>query len=141
MIVCPGLDYCSLANAGTLAIYDQIYKHFDDLDYLHELGDIGIKISGCMNACGHHHIGDIGILGVDKGGVEWYQITIGGHAGNEAALGKRLGRAIAKDEVASAIAQILTTYVNSREPEESFHNTVQRLGTAPFKESVYATAA
>ena len=141
MIVCPGLDYCSLANAGTLEIYDQIYKHFDDLDYLHELGDISIKISGCMNACGHHHVGDIGILGVDKGGVEWYQLTIGGHAGNTAALGQRLGRAIAKHEVAGAIEQILTAYIELRDPEESFFDAVQRLGTAPFKESVYATAA
>ncbi|MFK7860602.1 MAG: nitrite/sulfite reductase [Granulosicoccus sp.] len=141
MIVCPGLDYCSLANAGTLAIYDQIYKHFDDLDYIHELGDISIKISGCMNACGHHHVGDIGILGVDKGGVEWYQLTIGGHAGNAASLGQRLGRAIAKNEVANAIEQILQAYIELREPEESFHHCVQRLGTTPFKESVYATAA
>lgn len=141
MIVCPGLDYCSLANAGTLEIYDQIYKHFDDLDYMHELGDVSIKISGCMNACGHHHVGDIGILGVDKGGVEWYQLTIGGHAGNAAALGKRLGRAIAKNEVAQAIDHILQAYIELREPQESFHDAVQRLGTTPFKESVYATAA
>lgn len=141
MIVCPGLDYCSLANAGTLEIYDQIYQHFDNLDYIHELGDISIKISGCMNACGHHHVGDIGILGVDKGGVEWYQLTIGGHAGNAASLGKRLGRAIAKHEVASAIEQLLQAYIANREPEESFHDAVLRLGTAPFKESVYATAA
>ncbi|MFK8079685.1 MAG: nitrite/sulfite reductase [Granulosicoccus sp.] len=141
MIVCPGLDYCSLANAGTLEIYDQIYTHFDDLDYMHELGDISIKISGCMNACGHHHVGDIGILGVDKGGVEWYQLTIGGHAGNAAALGQRLGRAIAKTDVAQAIDQLLQAYIDLREPEESFHDTVQRLGTTPFKESVYATAA
>ena len=141
MIVCPGLDYCSLANAGTLEIYDQIYKHFDNLDYIHELGDISIKISGCMNACGHHHVGDIGILGVDKGGVEWYQLTVGGHAGNTAALGQRLGRAIAKDEVANAVEQILTAYIDLRDPEESFFDTVQRLGTTPFKESVYATAA
>jgi len=141
MIVCPGLDYCSLANAGTLEIYDQIYQHFDNLDYLHELGDISIKISGCMNACGHHHVGDIGILGVDKGGVEWYQLTIGGHAGNAASLGKRLGRAIAKHEVATAIEQLLQAYITNREPEESFHAAVLRLGTAPFKERVYATAA
>ncbi|MFK7995329.1 MAG: nitrite/sulfite reductase [Granulosicoccus sp.] len=141
MIVCPGLDYCSLANAGTLEIYDQIYKHFDDLDYMHELGDISIKISGCMNACGHHHVGDIGILGVDKGGVEWYQLTIGGHAGNAASLGQRLGRAIAKSDVAHAIDQLLRAYIELREPQESFHDTVHRLGTTPFKESVYATAA
>ncbi|MDB4222252.1 nitrite/sulfite reductase [Granulosicoccus sp.] len=141
MIVCPGLDFCSLANAGTLTIYDQIYQRFDKLDYLHELGDISIKISGCMNACGHHHIGDIGILGVDKGGVEWYQITIGGHAGNSAALGKRLGRAIAKADVSNAVEQLLNAYITHREPEETFHESVLRLGTQPFKESVYATAA
>ena len=141
MIVCPGLDFCSLANAGTLAIYDQIYQRFDKLDYLHELGDISIKISGCMNACGHHHIGDIGILGVDKGGVEWYQITIGGHAGNSAALGKRLGKAIAKADVSDAIEHLLNAYITHREPDETFHESVLRLGTQPFKESVYATAA
>ncbi|ASJ72392.1 nitrite/sulfite reductase [Granulosicoccus antarcticus] len=141
MIVCPGLDYCSLANAGTLEIHDQIYQRFDNLDYLHELGDISIKISGCMNACGHHHVGDIGILGVDKGGVEWYQLTIGGHAGNKAYLGLRLGKAIAKSEVANAIEQLLEAYVACRQPEESFHDVVMRLGTTPFKERVYATAA
>ncbi len=141
MIVCPGLDYCSLANAGTLDIHDQIYQRFDDLDYLHELGDISIKISGCMNACGHHHVGDIGILGVDKGGVEWYQLTIGGHAGNKAALGQRLGKAIAKSDLADAISELLKAYVALRAPEESFHDAVTRLGTAPFKEKVYATAA
>lgn len=141
MIVCPGLDYCSLANAGTLAIYDQIYQRFDNLDYLHELGDISIKISGCMNACGHHHIGDIGILGVDKGGVEWYQLTIGGHAGNSAAIGKRLGKAIAKSDVADAIERLLQAYIANRDSEESFHEAVNRLGTEPFKEMVYDTAA
>ncbi len=141
MIVCPGLDFCSLANAGTLAIYDQIYQRFDNLDYLHELGDVSIKISGCMNACGHHHIGDIGILGVDKGGVEWYQLTIGGHAGNAATIGTRLGKAIAKPDVASAIERLLEAYVALRENEESFHDAVKRLGTEPFKEKVYDTAA
>ena len=141
MIVCPGLDFCSLANAGTLAIYDQIYQRFDNLDYLHELGDVSIKISGCMNACGHHHIGDIGILGVDKGGVEWYQLTIGGHAGNAATIGTRLGKAIAKPDVASAIERLLEAYVSLRENEESFHDAVKRLGTEPFKEKVYDTAA
>lgn len=141
MIVCPGLDYCSLANAGTLAIYDQIYQRFDNLDYLHELGDVSIKISGCMNACGHHHIGDIGILGVDKGGVEWYQLTIGGHSGNSAAIGKRLGKAIAKSDVADAVERLLKAYIDNRYSEESFHEAVNRLGTEPFKEMVYDTAA
>ena len=141
MIVCPGLDFCSLANAGTYAVYDQIQDRFDDLDYLHELGEIAIKVSGCMNACGHHHVGDIGVLGVEKGGVEWYQLTIGGHAGDAAALGQRLGKAIPKAEVADAVGHLLDTYLAHREPGESFHAAVKRLGVAPFKETVYATAA
>ena len=94
-----------------------------------------------MNACGHHHIGDIGILGVDKGGVEWYQLTIGGHSGNSAAIGKRLGKAIAKSEVADAIERLLSAYIANRNDNESFHEAVNRLGTEPFKERVYDTAA
>lgn len=141
MIVCPGLDFCSLANAGTISIYNQINNRFDDLDYQHELGDISIKISGCMNACGHHHVGDIGILGVEKGGKEWYQITLGGHAGNKAAIGQRLGKAIPKDEVAEAIETILNTYLALRETEETFNATFERVGINPFKETVYAVAA
>ena len=141
MIVCPGLDFCSLANAGTYAIYDQIQDRFDDLDYLHELGDIAIKVSGCMNACGHHHVGDIGVLGVEKGGEEWYQLTIGGHAGDEAAIGQRLGKAIPKSGVADAVGHLLDAYLAHREPGESFHAAVKRLGVAPFKETVYAAAA
>ncbi len=142
MIVCPGLDFCSLANAGTIAIYDQIYARFDSIDYQHSLGDLSIKISGCMNACGHHHVGDIGILGVEKSGEEWYQLTLGGHAGNEAALGKRLGKAIPKAEVADAIERILETYVEQRNnDEETFQQVVKRTGVQPFKEKVYAIAA
>lgn len=141
MIVCPGLDFCSLANAGTITIYDQINAKFDDLDYQHELGNISIKISGCMNACGHHHVGDIGILGVEKKGVEWYQLTLGGHAGNKAALGKRLGKAIPKEEVANAIEKILETFIENRSEEETFNTTFERIGVAPFQENVYATAA
>lgn len=141
MIVCPGLDFCSLANAGTLTIYDRIQERFDSLDYQHELGNISIKVSGCMNACGHHHIGDIGILGVEKNGEEWYQLTIGGHAGNAAAIGQRLGKALAKEAVTDAVARLLETYVDCRHGEESFHDVVKRLGVAPFKETVYATAA
>ena len=141
MIVCPGLDFCSLANAGTYAVYDQIQDRFDDLDYLHELGDIAIKVSGCMNACGHHHVGDIGVLGVEKGGEEWYQLTIGGHAGDEAAIGQRLGKAIPKSGVADAVGHLLDAYLAHRQPGESFHAAVKRLGVTPFKETVYATAA
>lgn len=141
MIVCPGLDFCSLANAGTINIYDQIYARFDSLDYQHQLGDISIKISGCMNACGHHHVGDIGILGVEKKGVEWYQLTLGGHAGNKAALGKRLGKAIPKENVADAIENILHTFIEYREEDETFNATFERIGVEPFKENVYAVAA
>ena len=141
MIVCPGLDFCSLANAGTITIYDQINARFDNLDYLHELGDLSIKISGCMNACGHHHVGDIGILGVEKKGIEWYQLTLGGHAGNKAALGKRLGKAIPKEDVAEAIENILQTFIEYRLEEETFNTTFERIGVEPFKEKVYATAA
>lgn len=141
MIVCPGLDFCSLANAGTYTIYDQINARFDDIDYQHDLGNLSIKISGCMNACGHHHVGDIGILGVEKGGVEWYQLTLGGHAGNKAALGKRLGKAIPKEDVSLAIKDILDTFIELRAPEEQFNDTFERVGIEPFKEKVYAVAA
>ncbi len=141
MIVCPGLDFCSLANAGTISIYDQINARFDNLDFQYELGDISIKISGCMNACGHHHVGDIGILGVEKSGEEWYQLTLGGHAGNKAALGKRLGKAIPKVAVADAIESILNTFIRERIENETFNATFERVGIAPFKETVYATAA
>jgi sulfite reductase (NADPH) hemoprotein beta-component len=137
MICCPGLDFCSLANAGAIPIANQINDRFDDLDYLHDLGEIKIKISGCMNACGHHHVGHIGILGVDKKGEEWYQITLGGSAEENASLGKIIGPSIAKDKVASTINIILDTYVATRLDLESFLQTVHRLGIKPFKEAVY----
>ncbi len=141
MIVCPGLDFCSLANAGTLTLHDRVLARFDDIDYVHDVGEIAIKISGCMNACGHHHVGDIGILGVEKGGEEWYQITLGGHAGDAAALGQRLGKALPQDEVVPAIERILEAYLDVRLNGESFHDAVLRLGVSPFKETVYAVAA
>jgi sulfite reductase (NADPH) hemoprotein beta-component len=138
MISCPGLDFCSLANAGSIDIAKQINERFDDFDYLYDLGEIELKMSGCMNACGHHHIGHIGILGVDKSGEEWYQITIGGAAGVDASLGTVIGPSVAKDEVAETIARLLEVYVEQREPEERFIETVRRLGVKPFKERVYA---
>ena len=141
MIVCPGLDFCSLANAGTLTLHDRVMARFDDIDYVHDVGEIAVKISGCMNACGHHHVGDIGILGVEKQGREWYQITLGGHAGDAAALGQRLGKALEQDAVVPAIERILETYLSLREDGESFHRAVNRLGVEPFKETVYAEAA
>lgn len=140
VICCPGLDYCSLANAGTIEIADQINAKFQDLDYLYDLGDLRVNMSGCMNACGHHHAGNIGILGVEKHGVEWYQIQIGGNSSNEAALGKVLGASVAKDKVADALGNILEVYKDKREEGESFIDTYNRLGIAPFKEGVYGAA-
>lgn len=140
MIACPGLDFCSLANAGTLDIAAQINQRFDDLDYLYDLGDIRLNMSGCMNACGHHHVGHIGILGVDKKGESWYQIQLGGSSANEASLGKVLGPSVPADRVADTLAEVLATYVALREGEESFLETVRRIGIAPFKDRVYAEA-
>lgn len=137
MICCPGLDYCSLANAGSIPIARQINEKFSDLDYLYDLGEIRIKMSGCMNACGHHHVGHIGILGVDKQGEEYYQITLGGSAENDAALGDRLGPAVAKAEVAETIGKILDVYVEHRFEDERFLDTYRRIGMGPFKARVY----
>ncbi|MEM7220200.1 MAG: nitrite/sulfite reductase [Pseudomonadota bacterium] len=141
MIVCPGLDFCSLANATSISIWDQINERIDDIDYLHDLGDVKVRISGCMNACGHHHVADIGILGVDKKGVEWYQLTLGGRSQRGARIGQRLGRAVAKADVAEAVQRILDTYTAERQGEESFVDTLDRIGMEPFQERVYATAA
>ena len=141
MICCPGLDFCSLANAGSIEVAKRINERFDDYDYLYDLGELDVKMSGCMNACGHHHIGHIGILGVDKGGEEWYQITIGGSAGADAALGSVIGPSVAKSEVAETMARLLAVYVEHREPEERFVDTVRRIGVKPFKERVYAAPA
>jgi len=138
MICCPGLDFCSLANAGSIEVAKLINERFDDYDYLYDLGEIEIKMSGCMNACGHHHVGHIGILGVDKGGEEWYQITIGGAAGADASLGSVIGPSVAKAEVAETIARLLSVYVAERQDEERFLDTVRRIGVKPFKERVYA---
>ena len=141
MINCPGLDYCSLANAETLVLSERINETFDDLDYLYDLGPIELKISGCMNACGHHHIGHIGILGVEKGGKQVYQFTLGGSDSAAAQLGKTLGRSIPQDEVVATITVILNTYLSLRHDQsENFAQLVQRVGLLPFKEAVYGTA-
>ena len=139
MICCPGLDFCSLANAGSIEVAKQINQHFDDFDYVYDLGEIDIKMSGCMNACGHHHVGQIGILGVDKGGEEWYQITIGGSAAADAALGTVIGPSVAKSNVAATIAKLLSVYIELRREDERFLDVVRRTGVKPFKERVYAT--
>jgi len=138
MIACPGLDFCSLANAGTLDVAKQIQERFDDLDYLHDLGEIELKMSGCMNACGHHHVGHIGVLGVDKHGEEWYQITLGGSATGFTALGEVIGPSVPKSEVAATLERILEVYRGVRLEEERFVDTVRRVGLKPFKERAYA---
>lgn len=137
MICCPGLDFCSLANAGSIPIAKQINEKFSDMDYLHDIGEIKIKMSGCMNACGHHHVGHIGILGVDKKGVEFYQLTLGGSAENDVSLGDRLGPAIAKEEVSNTIGLLLDVYVENRHADESFLATYRRLGIDTYKQKVY----
>ncbi|HXO64479.1 MAG TPA: nitrite/sulfite reductase [Steroidobacteraceae bacterium] len=138
IIACPGLDFCSLANAGTLDVVREIQQRFDDLDYLYDLGDIEIKMSGCMNGCGHHHVGHIGILGVDKHGQEWYQLTLGGSANGFTALGEVIGPSLPKHEVAPAIERIVEAYRSLRADGERFIDTIRRLGVAPFTDSVYA---
>ncbi len=138
MICCPGLDFCSLASAQSLSVAKQINDRFDKMDYLYDLGELRLKLSGCINACGHHHVGHIGLLGVDKKGSQWYQITLGGSAENEAALGQVLGRAVPIDEVADALEKILTVYVSQRLEGESFLETYGRIGKQLFKEKLYA---
>jgi sulfite reductase (NADPH) hemoprotein beta-component len=137
IIACPGGDFCSLANAKSIPIAQAIQQRFDDLDYLHDLGELSLNISGCMNACGHHHIGNIGILGVDKNGSEWYQLTLGGSQGQQAALGKVIGPSFAAEQVPEVIERIVGTYVDYREVGEGFLDTFQRIGLEPFKERVY----
>ena len=138
IIACPGGDFCSLANAKSIPIANDIQKRFDDLDYLHDLGDISLNISGCMNSCGHHHVGNIGILGVDKDGQEWYQVTLGGEQGLNAAIGKVIGPSFFAEDMPDVISKVIDVYVEKREPNEKFVDTVHRIGIAPFKERVYA---
>lgn len=141
MIVCPGFDLCSLANATTFNIAEQIEKHFDDLDYLYDLGEIRLNMSGCVNACAHHHVADIGILGVDKKGEHWYQFSLGGSSKSDTRLGEILGRSVATDEVAPTLQKVLDVYTQQRHVEgdnpEPFAEFVQRVGIQPFKEAVY----
>jgi sulfite reductase (NADPH) hemoprotein beta-component len=140
LICCPGLDYCSLANAGSIDVAEQIQDRFDDYDVLYDLGEIRINISGCMNACGHHHVGHIGLLGVDKKGEEWYQITLGGQSSEQTRLGKVLGPSVPKARVAEVIERLLETYLRRRQRDERFVDTVHRVGLGPFKEAVYVPA-
>ena len=138
MICCPGGDFCSLANAKSIPIAEAIQMQFDNLDYLHDIGDLELNISGCMNACGHHHVGHIGILGVDKDGSEWYQVTIGGKQGNDASIGTVIGPSFSAEEMPGVVQRLIEVYLKERTDEERFIDTVRRLGIAPFKAHVYA---
>jgi sulfite reductase (NADPH) hemoprotein beta-component len=139
IIACPGLDYCNLANARAIPVAQKLSERFADLQRQHDIGDLKIKISGCINACGHHHVGSIGILGVDKRGEEFYQITLGGSADENTAVGKIIGPAFSYDEVVGAIDRIVEIYLELRETGESFNACLARLGLAPFKEKLYGS--
>ena len=138
IICCPGGDFCSLANAKSIPIAEAIQRRFDDMDYLFDIGDIDLNISGCMNACGHHHVGHIGILGVDKKGAEFYQVSLGGSSGRNASLGQILGPSFAQDVMPDVIEKIIGVYVEQRTEDEQFLDTFRRIGIDPFKERVYA---
>lgn len=138
IICCPGGDFCSLANAKSIPIAEAIQRRFDDMDYLFDIGDIDLNISGCMNACGHHHVGHIGILGVDKKGAEFYQVSLGGSSGRNASLGQILGPSFAQDLMPDVIEKIIGVYVEQRTEDEQFLDTFRRIGIDPFKERVYA---
>ena len=137
IICCPGGDFCSLANAKSIPIANSIQDLFDDMDYLHDIGEINLNISGCMNACGHHHVGHIGILGVDKDGSEWYQLTLGGNQGNFASIGKVIGPSFSEEELPGVIKKIISTFIKHRHLDEIFIDCVSRIGLQPFKEAVY----
>jgi sulfite reductase (NADPH) hemoprotein beta-component len=139
VICCPGGDFCSLANAKSIPIAAAITERFQDIDFQHDIGEIELNMSGCINACGHHHIGNIGILGVDKDGSEWYQISIGGAQGNNSSVGKIIGPSFSSLQVPGVIDRLLQVYVRDRIAGERFIDTVRRLGMEPFKEHVYAT--
>jgi sulfite reductase (NADPH) hemoprotein beta-component len=139
IIACPGGDFCALANAVSLPVAQALFERFDALDYQFEIGELDLNISGCINSCGHHHVGHIGILGVDKAGEAYYQVTIGGHQGSPALVGKIIGPSFKQDEVPDVVQQLITTYLSLRDSEhERFVDVVRRTGIAPFKEAVYA---
>ena len=140
IIACPGLDYCALANARAIPIAQSIARRFEDQDRAELIGELKIKISGCINACGHHHVGNIGILGVDKKGEEFYQLSLGGSGQEDASIGKILGPGMNAEQVPDAIDALVDTYLAIRQGDERFLDTVRRVGFAPFKEAVYADA-
>ena len=138
IIACPGLDYCSLANARSIPVAQQISRRFADLKRQSDIGELKVKISGCINACGHHHVGHIGILGVDKKGEEFYQVTLGGSADENAALGKLVGPAFSSDQIVDAVETVVETYLAVRQNGETLVQTCARVGIEPFKEKLYA---
>jgi sulfite reductase (NADPH) hemoprotein beta-component len=140
IIACPGLDYCALANARAIPIAQHIAEKFRDQDRAEKIGELKIKISGCINACGHHHVGHIGILGVDKKGEEFYQLTLGGSGAEDASVGSMLGPALPYEKVADAVDTLVEVYLRERQGEERFLDTFRRTGVTPFKEAVYADA-
>jgi sulfite reductase (NADPH) hemoprotein beta-component len=141
LIACPGLDYCSLANARSISVAQDLQRHFSDSAAVADLGELTLNISGCMNACGHHHVGHIGILGVEKNGEEFYQLLLGGSSGHDASLGERLGPGIRAEEINGAIERLLDTYRAYRSGSERFLDTYRRVGPEPFKAAVYGDAA
>jgi sulfite reductase (NADPH) hemoprotein beta-component len=142
IISCPGGDFCALANAVAIPVANAIQQQFDDLDDLFDIGEIELNISGCMNSCGQHHIGHIGILGVDKAGEEWYQISIGGSQGPQTAIGKILGPSFSRDQIPAVIDTLVRTYISQRHGvQERFIDVVRRLGLEPFKRAVYGASA
>jgi sulfite reductase (NADPH) hemoprotein beta-component len=139
IICCPGLDYCDLANARSIPQALEISKRFEDLDYQHDIGELNIKMSGCINACGHHHVGHIGILGINKRGEEAYQLSLGGAPGNDASLGKIVGPALPPEKIVDAVEKVVTRYLELRSStDERFLDCYRRVGMEPFKEAVYA---
>ena len=137
MICCPGGDLCALANARSVPVALAIEQAFDDLDYLHDLGELSLNLSGCMNSCGHHHVANIGVLGIDKHDEEWYQITVGGRQGNATAIGKVIGPSFSAEEVPAVVKALIAVYVEQRTPTERFIDTFDRIGIAPFKARAY----
>jgi len=140
IVACPGLDYCSLANARSISVAQDLQRHFTDAAAIQDLGELTVNISGCMNACGHHHVGHIGILGVEKNGEEFYQLMLGGSSGHDASLGERLGPGIRAEEINGAIERLVETYRACRAGSERFLDTFRRVGPEPFKQAVYGEA-
>jgi sulfite reductase (NADPH) hemoprotein beta-component len=138
IICCPGLDYCNLATARSIPVAQRINERFADLDRQHDIGDLRINISGCVNACGHHHVGHIGILGIEKLSKEYYQVTLGGSSSGDVDIGKIIGPAFSSAKIVDAIDNLVATYVNNRIDNERFLDTYRRIGQTPFRENLYA---